>query len=147
MLDCSSSKVQVWEFFNFSFAQDVALQSLEGASLRIFQFQFWSGCCIAVPWRCKFEKFSISGLLRMLHCSSLKVQVWEFFNFRFAQDVALQFLEGASLRIFQFQVCSGCCISKWASGYCLSHFPRSGKHLSALRKRLSVTVFPPTNVK
>jgi hypothetical protein len=47
----------------------------------------------------------------MLHCSSLKVQVSEFFNFRFGQDVALQFLEGASLRIFLFQVWSGCCIA------------------------------------
>jgi hypothetical protein len=46
MLDCSSLKVQV---FNFSFGQDVALQFLEGASLRSFQFQVWSGCCIAVP--------------------------------------------------------------------------------------------------
>ncbi len=45
----SSGQSSRGKWNDFRFGQDVGLQFLEGASLRIFQFQFWSGCCIAVP--------------------------------------------------------------------------------------------------
>jgi hypothetical protein len=45
----SSGQSSRGKWNDFRFGQDVGLQFLGGASLRIFQLQVWSGCCIAVP--------------------------------------------------------------------------------------------------